>query len=234
MDNVDRKKPTGFIFVSENGTNRRVQFPSVKSDIEDVIATGLVKWMAERPRNFTVRLVSIHQNIENANDFAAISDLGPCELELVEYAPLDRFKGSYQETPHTVKLSEIHDDILSLIGKKHEKYGGRCQNILLCIYVTHAGFNLPGPVIAHLKVALAGKFSFAAIYFCLPLDENNVASTQLTPQTLTDLDRVFLKNPLSGEVRLIMSKQTLPPNIKIGDAGVSITGVMLTTNTKKE
>jgi len=93
------RKPTGTtgpLHVSaEEAEFLQLEFPSTKEEIEEFIVEAFVRNSDSMP----LRISEWKQNHQNDFDFSVVTTEGPKFLELMEIAPLENLRGSYDKHP---------------------------------------------------------------------------------------------------------------------------------------
>ncbi|QGM46671.1 hypothetical protein [Methylocystis heyeri] len=177
------KKPsgqTGPISLGGNGPRRHlVKFPTDKAKLELMIAELFVNSRV-LPNNDLRYFSNLKPNPENDLDFTVDTGLGKKLLELAEFAPLDKFKTSYDRAPPYLTMSQFCDFYLELINKKSNHQGGRDR--LLLTYKTHSAFFVSLPVIEVVRRQLSlSQPKFERVYFLSPHDETDASTWEVFP-----------------------------------------------------
>lgn len=172
------RKPTGTIGplqVSAAGAEfLQVEFPRTKEEVEHFILEAFIRDSGSLP----LRISEWKQNRQNDFDFSIGTTEGPKFLELMEIAPLENLRGSYDKAPSSYKPYDFAEYILAKINGKSERYrGAASSNICLLMYVTDWAFTLSQTVIALLQYWSAHQsHSFQYIFCYSPIDaESGIA-----------------------------------------------------------
>lgn len=126
-----------------------------------------------------LRISEWKQNHQNDFDFSVVTTEGPKFLELMEIAPLENLRGSYDKAPSSYKPYDFAAYILAKINGKSERYrGAASSNICLLMYITDWAFTLSPTVIALLQYWTAHQsHSFQYIFCYSPIDtESGIAN----------------------------------------------------------
>lgn len=173
------QKPTGItgaLHVSAEGVEfLQLEFPKTKEEIETFIVEAFVRNSGLMP----LQISEWKQNHQNDFDFSIGTTEGPKFLELMEIAPLENLRGSYDKAPSSYKPYDFAAYILAKINGKSERYrGATSSNICLLMYVTDWAFTLNKTVIALLQYWAAHQsHSFQYIFCYSPIDtESGVAN----------------------------------------------------------
>jgi hypothetical protein len=169
------KKPTGTTGPTRLGPNGieflQVAFPGTKDEIEQFIVASFSR--EPLPGGLTIR--SRHQNRENDLDFAIKTSLGSKFLELMEIAPLEHLRGSYEMAPATYKPFEFAEYIHAKAMKKSNHYASsKTPKIVLLLYVTNWTFTLSESVICLLQYWFCTHpHCFEWVFAYHPTDQHN-------------------------------------------------------------
>lgn len=173
------RKPTGTtgpLHVSAEGAEfLQLEFPRTKEEIESFIVEAFVRNSGSMP----LRISEWKQNHQNDFDFSVVTTEGPKFLELMEIAPLENLRGSYDKAPSSYKPYDFAAYILAKINGKSERYrGAASSNICLLMYITDWAFTLSPTVIALLQYWTAHQsHSFQYIFCYSPIDtESGIAN----------------------------------------------------------
>ena len=162
--------------LSANGAEfLQIEFPRTKEQIEQFIVSSFVRNSGSLP----LKIGSYTQNSQNDFDFSAETNEGRKFLELMEIAPLENLRGSYEKAPSSYRPYDFAEYIFAKINGKSEKYrGAASSNICLLMYITDWSFTLSQTVVALLQYWSAHQaHSFQYIFCYSPHDaESGVAS----------------------------------------------------------
>ena len=87
------------------------------------------------------------QNAEDHFDFTLPTASGQTYLDLIEMAPLEQVRGSYDRAPKMYKLGDRADAIAAKILEKSADYGaGSSRGVHLLLYTTDFRFDAIGSV----------------------------------------------------------------------------------------
>ena len=185
-----RKKPrkpvgvSGAIWVTSAGPKfQTVPFPETKEEIEAYIAQSFSSQVL--PGGLVIR--SIHQNKQNDFDFTVKTSEGSKFLELMEIAPLENLRGSYELAPSTYKPYDFAGYILAKVLGKSSRYAGvRKSKIVLLLYVTDWSFSLSETTISLLQFWLTtNEHCFEYVFLHEPTDTNSGKTHILAPTRKT-------------------------------------------------
>lgn len=166
------RKPVGKIgpvrISSEGAEFQRLAFPETKDEIEAFI----VQAFTSETLPGGLRIKSVHQNRENDFDFKVKTTEGSKYLELMEIAPLENLRGSYEAAPAKYKPYDFANYILTKILGKSGRYDGeKRSSIVLLLYITDWSFTLSESVIALLQYWLTRQpHSFEYVFCYQPID----------------------------------------------------------------
>ena len=137
------RKPTGSTGTTRIGPDgvkfMQLDFPETKEEIEEFIVASFR--CEPLPGGLTIK--SRHQNRENDLDFAIKTTMGSKFLELMEIAPLEHLRGSYESAPDSYRPYEFAKYIHAKAMRKSDRYSGnKPPKIVLLLYVTHWTFTL--------------------------------------------------------------------------------------------
>ena len=167
------KKPvgtTGPTRIGPDGINfLKLEFPANKEDIEDFIVAAFST--ESLPGGLTIK--SRHQNRENDLDFTIKTNFGKKFLELMEIAPLENLRGSYEKAPASYKpfdfASYIH---AKAMGKSNHYSSPKKPKIVLLLYVTDWSFTLSESVVCLLQYWFCTQpHCFEWIFTYHPIDQ---------------------------------------------------------------
>lgn len=166
--------------VSANGAEfLQVEFPKTKEQIEEFIVSAFV----ENSRSLPLEIRSYSQNPQNDFDFSVGTNEGGKFLELMEIAPLENLRGSYEKAPSSYRPYDFAEYVFAKINGKSEKYrGAASSNICLLIHITDWAFTLSQTVVALLQYWSAHQsHSFQYIFCYSPLDAESGVANLLYP-----------------------------------------------------
>ena len=117
-----------------------IGFPTAKEDIEKYVAEQFVQHPpADEAEHFVAG--SLTQNTLDDLDFVVDTSDGKKFLELMEFAPLSKFGGKFENIPSGHNLGEFCDLYCQEVGRKSAKYQ-TIANVYLLTYVTDRTLNL--------------------------------------------------------------------------------------------
>ena len=146
-------------------------FPESKAGIESSIIDGAIRTQRATGINPWDITEDPKQLEENNLDFELLTARGPEHLDLVEYAPLDRYGGRYENLPERRSVGEIADGIWSVIDKKASHYGPQHQVSHLLIYVTDFRMNINDAVFALVQTyCRRRRHGFKTVSYYAPID----------------------------------------------------------------
>jgi hypothetical protein len=181
MSNSDRKKPTGKMgsLRVQMGPGQgkqtffRAVFPTTKREIEAAVpATALAAPANQFAIGSHYGLVGKPvQNDENDFDFTLPTDTGQTYLDLMEIAPLEEVRGSYEHAGQMVWVGKRADWIAAKVFEKSGDYGrGPASGVHLLLYTTDFRFDAMGYVCDLLVHLLHGRaHCFGSVAYCSPL-----------------------------------------------------------------
>jgi hypothetical protein len=181
------KKPRGKMGVVQLSQNRKdaliVEFtlPASKEEIESFVLEEMINSI-KRTGVDPYQLLSVPiQNSENDFDFTLHTATGIEYLDLLEVAPLENFRGAYENAPSVYKVGELADAILYQISKKNQRYDAHCE-IHLLLYSTDWRFYLEPEVLMFLSYQCSSMdLTFKSIVYFSPLSEHSTP-TLVLPQ----------------------------------------------------
>ena len=184
-------KPTGKIGpVKITGTAEgtrakfsRIEFPSTKADIEQFIVNSFLR-LAPAAHVFPHEGCSAEQNPEQDLDFTLnCEDKRHRKLELMEIAPLEHVRGSYEAAPTSYKPYDMAQYVLSKLLSKSSRYGPTAvPELYLLMYITAWQFTLSETVTCLLQYwTHTTAHNFTGIYLYMPIDKSNGVSRLIYP-----------------------------------------------------
>ena len=173
------RKPTGESGVTKISTGpdgaraefEQLEFPKTKDQIEKLIVSNFLR-LAPSTGVFSFPDCAVEQNPESDLDFTLkCDDKKARKLELMEVAPLEHLRGSYEAAPTSYKPYDFARYILEKALGKSKKYGSSNRTELhLLIYITDWRFILSESVTALLQYwTLTTPHNFAGIYVYMPI-----------------------------------------------------------------
>jgi hypothetical protein len=159
--------------------------PAAKSGIEKMMVDGALS--AQRALSLDIWSLDGEpkQLEEDSFDFELPTKQGIQHLDLVEFAPLTRYKGSYESVPNKHNVGELADAFWSLVKKKSSHYGqSRRARVHLLIYITAFHF-LPNESVFRLLELYCRRKShgFLSVTFYSPIDMESGMVRPLYPAT---------------------------------------------------
>jgi len=170
-----QRKPTGITGPTRVGPDGveflQLAFPTTKDEIEQFIVATF--GCEPLPGGLTIR--SRHQNRENDLDFSIKTSLGSMFLELMEIAPLENLRGSYESAPASYRPYDFAQHIYAKAMRKSAHYASNKKpKIVLLLYVTNWTFNLSESVICLLQYWFCTRpHCFEWIFAYHPIDQHN-------------------------------------------------------------
>jgi hypothetical protein len=137
------RKPSGItgpikVEVRPNGAEvefQAIDFPKTKEKIEDFIVKSFLN-AAQQQNILQIPSFSVRQNELDDFDFTIETLSGNKYLELMEIAPLEHLKASYDKAPSSYKSYDFAKYILKKINDKSNRYAASIEyGLLLLIYV---------------------------------------------------------------------------------------------------
>ncbi len=186
----DKKKPRGTVGHVIIRPERRVaefvpvEFPRTKAEIERYIVEQALDHAKEIGLNPYLLESTPVQNPENSFDFTLTTGLGEQYLDLMEIAPLEYFKASYEQAPDHYKHGELVDFIYSKIISKSQKYGLSPRSIIhLLLYNTDWRFYVEERALNLLAYyCLCAKHCFKSILYFSPDSKAKGALASVYPR----------------------------------------------------
>jgi len=181
-----RKRPrkpvgvSGTIWITAAGPEfQTVPFPDTKEEIEAYIVRAFASRVL--PSGLVIR--SVHQNKENDFDFTVKTSDGSKCLELMEVAPLENVRGSYEAAPSTYNPYDFASYILGkALGKSSRYEGVKKSKIVLLLYVTDWSFSLSETTISLLQYWLTtNPHVFEYVFLYEPTGTNDGTTRLLAP-----------------------------------------------------
>jgi len=116
-------------------------------------------------------------------DFELPTLSGTDFLDLIEFAPLENYGGSYEKAPNRHNVGALADRAWELIKKKSKKYGGgRRVRVHLLMYITDFRFLFSDSVFALLTLWCARRYhAFRSIVYYAPIDKDAGMTRVLHP-----------------------------------------------------
>lgn len=179
-------KPTGEIGPVSISAERlqflKVEFPRTKEEIEKYIVNSFLNSNVELP----MKIKGCIQNNQNDFDFTLDTSEGGKYLELMEVAPLENLRGSYEKAPRSYKPYDFADYIVKKIMGKSAKYSGASSSkICLLIYITDWAFTLSDTVVALIQYWMVNaQHSFEYVFFYSPIDQESGITRIIFPTPL--------------------------------------------------
>ena len=181
MKKQKHRKPTGTkgpIKVTNRGHKttskfEQLQFPSTKEEVEAFVVKGFIN--SARKMNLFQDMVDYEQNKSDDLDFTISTQTGKKYLELMEIAPIESLRGSYDLSSSSYKPYELSEYIFKKMMNKSSRYlQSTSVGISLLTYITDWRFSLSDKTIAILQYwALHNNHSFEYIYFYSPIMEDS-------------------------------------------------------------
>jgi hypothetical protein len=159
--------------------------PATKAGIEKVMVDGARSAQRALSINTWNLAGETKQLEEDSFDFELSTTKGTEHLDLVEFAPLAKYKGSYENVPNKHNVGELTDALWSLIKQKSKHYGlARRGKVHLLIYITDFRFFPSDPVFTLLELYCQRKsHGFLSVAFYSPIDMESGVFRQLYPPT---------------------------------------------------
>jgi hypothetical protein len=149
----------------------RLPFPRTKEEVEAVIVSGFLR--SAQSRQLLPPTARAIQNCQDDFDFTLTGCGNGKHLELMEIAPLEHLRGTYDEAPTSYRPYDFAAYILEKLKGKSARYASSAGDALfLLMYVTDWRFTLSETVIALLQFWTASRqHSFGSIYCYSPISE---------------------------------------------------------------
>jgi hypothetical protein len=162
-------------------TFKKLDFPRTKEEIEEFIVKGFLK--AAREANLLSASVSASQNEQNSFDFLLLfNGDGKKYMELMEIAPLEHLRGTYDSAPASYKPYDFASYIFEKVMKKSAHYGSVNAGLILLLYITAWQFVLSQTVIALLQFWLTHtEHKFEGVYCYCPMTVDSGAAHLICP-----------------------------------------------------
>lgn len=179
------RKPTGKIgqtlLSSEKVDFEPIPFPNSKQEIEKFI--GRV-FLQNSDKLLPFKLIGYGLNDIDDFDFNLNTSEGLKYLELMEIAPLEHLRGSYDNVPNSYKPYEFAKYIFFKISTKSKRYSGvKKTDIYLLTYITHWAFIVSNTVSALLCHWLSeSESSFKGAFIYSPINATEGIIQQLIPK----------------------------------------------------
>lgn len=206
----------GAIEIGPEGANaENIAFPEAKEQIEQYVAENFVR---HPPKGEDDQFVadSLRQNQQNDLDFHVDTKDGDKLLELMEFAPLDKFGGSFDNIPSQHNVGEISDWYCQEVLRKSAKYQ-RVPNVYLLTYVTERTLNLRGCLRLIGSKLNRSQLSLERVYYISLHGSTGASSIRLYPIAGTVL-------PHADEERFGAMTLRVPrrEEMRVTDKGVEI------------
>lgn len=159
-----------------------IKFPSTKGEIEEFIVAGFLK-EAKQKKILDSSILGVQQNKLDDFDFSLNTSSGKKALELMEIAPLENLRGSYEKAPSSYKPYEFAEHILNKLMSKSSRYASsKGSGIVLLTYITDWRFDLSNTVITLLQYwCVSTQHSFEQIYCYTPTTKEEGVATLIYP-----------------------------------------------------
>jgi hypothetical protein len=156
-----------------------IEFPRTKEAVEQFIVGAF----ARGPVRSWIGLSAFSQNAENDFDFTVETREGSKYLELMEVAPLENLRGSYDKAPNTYRPYDFSRYILAKISKKSTRYVvSERKSLILLLYTTDWAFSLHNTGLALLQYWLSkAEHGFSEVFLYEPLNQTAGLSHWLYP-----------------------------------------------------
>ena len=171
------RKPTGTtgpvkVTMSSEGPSvafERLPFPRTKEEVEAVIVSGFLR--SAQSCGWLPSTAQVKQNPQDDFDFTLTGCGNGKHLELMEIAPLEHLRGTYDKAPTSYRPYDFAAHILGKLKGKSARYASSSgEELLLLMYVTDWRFTLSETVIALLQYWTASQaHSFGAVYCYSPI-----------------------------------------------------------------
>jgi hypothetical protein len=157
----------------------RVSFPRTKDEIERFIVESFAK--GPIPGGFVVQ--AVRKNKENDFDFSIDSSHGRMYLELMEVAPLEALRGSYEQAPSSYNAYDLARFIHGKVMAKSQRYVGvKNTPVALLLYITNWTFTLSETSVALLQFWMAMQLhAFKYAFAHHPVDESGGRTSLVFP-----------------------------------------------------
>jgi hypothetical protein len=160
------------------------ELPDAKPAIEKVIIDGsrvTQSAMGADPWSLIAEPVQLE---ESSFDFELPTRAGKEHLDLVEFAPLSHYGGSYEKAPNKHNVGELADAYWALIKRKSAHYGAsRRARVHLLVYITDFRFLPSETTFAVLEALLNRKrHDFLSVSFYSPIDTESGMFRELWPK----------------------------------------------------
>lgn len=162
-----------------DATVENINFSKEKKQIERYIAQQFVDYP---PRDETKHFMAetLQQNPEYGPDFSVVTADGEKHLELMEFAPLNKFGGDFDKIPSRHNVGEMSDLYCQEVEKKSGKYQ-KVSNVYLVTYVTDRVLNLMGNLRLIKSKLNRSRLSLERVYYISLHGESGASSFRLYP-----------------------------------------------------
>jgi hypothetical protein len=186
------RKPTGVSGVLRVESGGRSDFlqsslPTDKAAIEAFILEGTLRSL-EFAKVDVYHLTAAPKQLEQNNfDFELSTATGTEFLDLVEFAPIGRYRG-YEGAPNKHIVGEIADAAWEVVKGKSKKYGlGRRGRVHLLIYITDFRFLFSDSVFELLTLWCARRsHGFRSVVYYAYIDDTMGLARVLHPSVGTE------------------------------------------------
>jgi hypothetical protein len=183
-----RRKPTGIngmIHVRSGGLSEFMPrtLPQDKASIESFMMEGALRALESSGLDVYHLTRKPVQLSEDNFDFELPTATGTDFLDLIEFAPLQNYGGSYENAPNKHNVGQLADQAWELIKKKSRKYGGgRRVRVHLLMYATDFRFLFSDSVVALLTLWCARRYhAFRSVVYYVPIGTDSGMARVLHP-----------------------------------------------------
>ncbi len=166
-------------FSGEGIEFQKIDFPRNKEEVEAFIVRSFLNSGGMLP----LTINGFSQNEQSDFDFSIDTSEGKKYLELMEIAPLENLRGSYQSAPPKYRPFDFAEYIFKKMMMKSDKYQGVISsNICLLVYITDWAFTISEKVVTLLQYWTANKtHSFQYVFCYSPIDQSTGDARLLYP-----------------------------------------------------
>ena len=190
-----RKKPVGTagpVYLDpEEGSARfeRIAYGETKEEIEKYVMRVALESAQRAGADLWKLTDSPRQNAENDFDFTLETSDGPEDLDLMEVAPLQDVRGSYEDAAASYNHGDLAGFLWEKIDSKSIKYGSTPRSrgvhrIHLLLYTTDWRFDVVDDVLDLLAFwAFRRNHAFDSIHYYSPFDQETGQLKLVYPRT---------------------------------------------------
>jgi len=192
-----------------------IDFPTDKEGIERYVAQQFVMHPPKDEMEFFLSN-SLQQNLQDDLDFSVDTRNGNKYLELMEFAPLGKLRGKFNQIPTQHNVGAMADIFLREIEKKSIKYSN-VPDVFLVTYVTERALNLM-PYLRVIKSQMnQTPLSLERVYYVSLHGTTGASSIRLCP-----LEGAVLSQAQEAKWRKMIAYTPRHSEFRVGENSVDI------------